>query len=308
MGHDVVDNNKVVSHIRQRTKETFDTAYNKVAKTFDESERYHKALGNVKELGNKITKNFRKLRKAIKDSSHGPVSNGDEDHDGENEGSNNNYHAVNGQPPPPSDFGSDNNKNNNVNNKRRKKVIASTFRQRYDNGYNDVLKLLEKERKLRRKTEYEMMNLKKRHDENKLSNQIIDGVPQRHALLKPTTLKKKTNSKNKGTEIAHRVTKKEETPDEESEEEDEVEDEDDVYEEEDDPKFEETEEALKIESKGKESYKDLEDRVEEGEELVDPEEMEEQEENKLLGIKEGGKMEDEPVDEDNFDKKSLMIC
>ena len=63
MGHAVVDNNKVVSHIRQKTKETFDSAYNKVSKTFDESQRYQKAFGNVKEIGKKNPENIKFILK-----------------------------------------------------------------------------------------------------------------------------------------------------------------------------------------------------------------------------------------------------
>ena len=67
----------------------------------------------------------------------------------------------------------------------RRKIIVSTFRERYDKDYNHVLKLLEKERKIRKRTEHEMMSLKQQNFKNKMSNQIIDGVPQRHAVLKP---------------------------------------------------------------------------------------------------------------------------
>ena len=130
MGHDVIDKNKVVGNIRQKTRETIDSAYKKVSKSLDESQRYQQAIGDVKRIGNRLTKGYRKLRKVIQDTD-----------DGRGPNSNQNIERNNGQAPPQGEFDNRNyNSNNNIDNVkhiRRKKVIASTFRQRYDKDYND---------------------------------------------------------------------------------------------------------------------------------------------------------------------------
>jgi FkbM family methyltransferase len=76
-----------------------------------------------------------------------------------------------------------------------KSSLDPTFKKRYDVGYGSILKDLERERKMRQQAEYKLAGMQE-HSVNDENNNVINGVPQRHALLQ-----RENKNEEKGNDI-----------------------------------------------------------------------------------------------------------